>query len=156
MDNSEEHQKKLSQKEKQRQYYEKNKFTLCIYTINIYPVNKIEKIRSLCPDKADEYISRYPFEGYAEGYIKKRLAIHKVFSSHSHHHDCYDAGVMAYLYSVHRCAEMSYDHVEPYIKKLIRIYIICALAIHNDTRNLCHANDFREIRLDADSSFGRF
>lgn len=151
-----EHQKKLSQKEKRRQYYETNKYALCHRTLNIYCVNKIEKIRILCPEKADDYISRYPFEEYADQYIKKRLAIHKVTTSHSHYHDCYDAGMIAYLFSVHRCAEMSYDHVVPYIKKLVRILINCALVIHDDTKNLCRENGFREVRLDAEPSLNRF
>ena len=156
LDEHQETRKKLSKQENRRQYYEANKYALCHHTLNVYCVNKIERIRTLCPDRADSYISRYPFEEYADRYIKKRLAIHRVLSSHGHYHDCYDAGMMAYLYSVHRCAEMSYDHVIPYIKKLVRIYIICALVIHDDTKNLCQSNGFREIRLDSETSFGKF
>ena len=107
-------------------------------------------------DRVDEYIARYPFEEYADSYIRKQLSIYKVYKSHSHYDDCFDAGMMAYLYSIHRCAEMSYSHVEPYIKKLIRIYIICAIVVHNDSKNLCKENNFSEVRLDSETSFDRY
>jgi hypothetical protein len=139
---------RLCIKERRRKYYEENKYAICNKTLNIHCVNKIQKVRNLYIDKVNEYISRYPFEIYADCYIKKRLALHRIHSNHSHYADCYDAGMMAYLYSVHRCAEMSYAHVEPYIKKVICIYIVCALVINNDSKNLCNANGFREIKLD--------
>lgn len=143
-------------KEKRRKYYEANKITICTNTLNKYCVNKIQKIRDSCGDKIADYIKRYPFEKCAERYLRKQLHIFKIHPSVSHYDDCFSAGMMAYLYSIHRCAEMSYDHVEPYIKKLIRIYIICALVIHNDAKNLCRENGFSEIRLDAESSYGKF
>jgi len=114
------------------------------------------KVKALYIDRVKEYETRYPFDKYADRYILKQLAIFRVRPSHSHYADCYDAGMMAYMYSIHRCAEMSYTHVEPYIKKLIRIYIICALVIHDDARNLCRENGFREVRLDAETSFDRY
>jgi len=142
--------------DKRRKYYEANKYVICYKTLNVYCYTKIEKIRNLCGDKVALYLRHYPFEDFADRYIKKQLVIYKVLHSYSHYHDCYDAGMMAYLYSIHRCAEMSYSHVEAYIKKLIRIYIICALVVHNDTKNLCESNGFREVRLDADSSSSKF
>jgi len=147
---------KMQVKEKRRKYYENNKYDICNKTINIYCIGKIEKIRNLHSEKVNEYMNRYPFEECADGYIKKQLRIHKIYSSHSHYDDCYDAGIMAYLYSIHRCAEMSYSYTEFYMKKLIRIYIICALVICNDTKNLCQINGFREIRLDADASLSKY
>jgi len=149
-----EHQKRT--KQRKREYYEKNKYILCNKTINVYCIAKIEKVRSTYKDRVDEYINLYPFEEYADRYIKKQLFICKVYKAHSHYDDCYDAGMMAYLYSIHRCAEMTYSHVEPYIKKLIRIYIICAIVIHNDSKNLCKSNNFSEVRLDSETSFDKF
>ena len=40
--------------------------------------------------------------------------------------------MMAYLYSVHRCAYMSYENVEGYIAKMLRIYLLCAIVAYRD------------------------
>jgi len=146
----------VMEKEKRRKYYEDNKYDICNKTLNKYCVKKIEEVRNLYIDRVNDYIGRYPFEKYADCYIKRELYKYKIFSMHDRYADCYDAGMMAYLYSVHRCAEMLYSHTEAYIKKLIRIYIVCALVIYDDTKNLCHTNGFREIRLDTDAHFDRY
>ena len=49
----------------------------------------------------------------------------RIFPAQAHYADCYDAGMLAYLYSVHRCAYMGYAHIEAYTAKMIRIYLIC-------------------------------
>ena len=108
------------------------------------------------PDRVDEYTNRYPFEEYAERYIKRELYIHEIFSTQDRYADCFDAGMLAYMYSIHRCAAMQYDYAAAYIKKMIRIYVICAVVVYSDTKNLCQMNDFREIRLDAETSIDRF
>lgn len=64
--------------------------------------------------------------------------------------------MLAYLYSIHRCAFMSYNHVAAYIKKMIKIYIICALVVYDDSKNLCKANGFKEIKLNADESANKY
>ena len=153
---NEDAERKFAIKEKRRKYYENNRYAICDKTINSYCASKIKKVRGLCIGRVNEYMVRYPFEKYADRYIKRQLSIYKVKPSDSRYADCYDAGMMAYLYSIHRCAEMSYSHTEPYIKKLVRIYIICALVVYDDTRNLCQANGFREVRLDAEASFDRY
>ena len=43
---------------------------------------------------------------------------------------------------------VQYQKVEAYTKKLIRIYVICALVIYNERRNICKENNFREINID--------
>ena len=146
----------LQLKQKRRKYYEDNRYSICHKTLNVYCIKKIKSVRSLCADRVGDYMMRYPFENCTDGYIKKQLRIYRVHSSHSHYDDCYDAGMMAYMYSIHRCAEMSYNHVEQYIKKLVRIYIVCALVIHNDTKNLCRENGFTEVRLDSEAAYGRY
>jgi len=147
---------KLRIKERRRKYYENNKYAICNKTINVYCINKIKKVKGLYGDKVKEYTRRYPFEVCADPYIRKKLATYRIYSSHSQYDDCYDAGMMAYLYSIHRCAEMSYSHTIPYIKKVIGIYIVCAMVVHSDMKNLCQENGFREIRLDAEASFDKY
>ena len=116
----------------------------------------MQKIRNECPDIVSDYIKRYPFEEYAEFYIKRALHIRKIYPAQDRYADCYDAGMFAYLYSIHRCAAMRYNHTEPYIKKMIRTYIICAIVVYEEAKNLCQENGFQEIRLNADASANRY
>ena len=137
-------------KEKQRQYYEKNRYRLCYNSLNHYCPKAINKIAGLCPDAVKEYYRRYPFEEYGEPSIKKQLSRNRVFSHQARYDDCFEAGIQAYLYSMHRCAYMGIENVRPYINKMTRIYVICALVIHDDVKNLCKANGFKEVRIDAE------
>ena len=89
-------------------------------------------------------------------YIKRELFLRKILPSHGHYDDCYSAGMTAWLYSVHRCAAMRYNHTVAYIRKMIKIYITCALVIYHDAKNLCRVNGFREIRLNADTSANKY
>ena len=98
----------------------------------------------------NEYYHRYPFEEYGEPSIKKQLSRYRVFSHQARYQDCYDAGMLAYLFSIHRCAYMGFENVKAYINKMIQIYVICALVVYDDARNLCRANGFKEVRIDAD------
>ena len=139
-------------KEKRRQYYEKNRYRLCDNSLNHYTPKAIDQIRRLCPDAVNEYYSRYHFEEYGELPIKRQLSNYRIFSHQARYQDCYDAGMLAYLFSIHRCAYMGVENVRAYINKMIRIYVVCALVIYDDARNLCKANDFKEVRIDAEQS----
>ena len=136
-------------KEKRRQYYEKNRYRLCDYSLNYYSPKAIGQIVSICPDTVNEYYSLYPFEEYGEPFIKKRLSGYRVFSHQARYQDCYDAGMLAYLFSIHRCAFLHVENVTAYINKMIRIYVICALVLCDDAKNLCRTNGLKEVRIDA-------
>ena len=139
-------------KEKRRQYYEKNRYRLCDNSLNHYCPKTIAQIVKLCPDAVNEYYHRYSFEEYGEPSIQKQLSNYRIFSHQARYQDCYDAGMLAYLFSIHRCAYMGIENVRAYINKMIRIYVVCALVIYDDVRNLCKANDFKEVRIDAEQS----
>jgi hypothetical protein len=135
-----------------REYRENKKYALCYRTLNRYCFKSMEQIRCLCPDRVNYYMIRYPFEEYAERHIKKEIYKNGIYPSQAQYADCYDAGMLAYLYSIHRCAAMNCNYAVSYIRKMIRIYIICALVVYRDAKNLCRTNGFREIRLDADAA----
>lgn len=143
-------------REKQKAYIEKNKYRIYNYSLNCYTIKAIEQIRNLHADRVLDYMNRYPFEDYAEQYIKIKLRQQRVYPSQGRYDDCFDAGMLAYLYSIHRCAAMQYAHTEAYIKKLVGIYIIQALVVYDESKYLCKTNGFREIHLDADYSANRF
>ena len=71
-------------------------------------------------------------------------------SSQDVYMECYDAGMLAYLYSIHRCALMGYSHTEYYIIKMIRVLIRCALVVAGEVYNLCRENNLTEFRIDRD------
>jgi len=150
MNNSE--QSRLKRRIKSKNYYEKNKYRLCNNKLNFYSFYAIEQIQENCKETVNEYFERYPFEMYAENYILKELYKKNIYSTQDKYADCYDAGMIAYLYSICRCAYMKYNHTEAYIKKMVRVYIICALVVYTDTYNLCRENGFQEVRLDAHAS----
>ena len=133
-----------------------NKYRICNSVLNCYCIKSIQKIRDECPGVVGDYINRYPFEKYVERYIKREFFINKIYPAQGRYADCYDAGMFAYLYSIHRCAATRYNHTEPYIKKMIRIYIICAIVVYDETKNLCRKNGFREIPLNAETSVYRY
>ena len=62
----------------------------------------------------------------------------------------YDAGMLAYLYTIHRCALLECDYVMPYLRKMIRINIRCARIVYRDSHNLCAINHLSEVRIDAE------
>ena len=73
----------------------------------------------------------------------------RIFPAQAHCADCYDAGMLAYLYSVHRCAYMGYAHIEAYTAKMIRIYLICAKVAFYEATQLCRENQLYEVRLES-------
>lgn len=73
----------------------------------------------------------------------------RIFPAQAHYADCYDAGMLAYLYSVHRCAYMGYAHIEAYTAKMIRIYLICAKVAFYEANQLCRENQLYEVRLES-------
>jgi len=117
--------------------------------IDEYCFRAMEKVQKECADKVVCLLERYPFEGFTVKQLRKQLWRFRIYPSQARYDDCYDAGMLAYLYSVHRCAYMGYSNVEGYITKMIRIFLICALVSFQDSKNLCIENGFREVRLDA-------
>jgi len=124
----------------------------CFMTLNKYVYAAMERDRAVCGDMVDIYMEKYPFDEFAERAIRIRIAHHGIHKGRSEYADCYDAGMLAYMYTMHRCAAMNYDHVIPYLLKMIRVYVLCALVIYNDSRNLCKLNNFREINIDNDNA----
>jgi len=117
-----------------------------------YCFKAIMQISDSCPGEVNCYLKQYPFKECAESFIRRVLYDFNIYSSNAMYDDCYDAGMVAYLYSIHRCAAMKYANTQAYIKKMIRIYVICAIAVYKETNNLCKMNGFGEIRFDADYS----
>jgi len=122
----------------------------CRRHLNLYIFTAMERARTACGDRVELYFARYPFEEVAERAIRRRLAACGIYPGFAEYDDCYDAGMLAYLYTMHRCAVLECDYVIPYLMKMIRINIRCARIVYRDSHNLCAINDLREVRIDAE------
>lgn len=131
-----------------RTYYERNRQELCRRRIGEECFRAMEKVRMVCPERIEWYLEQWPFDAYADRRIKSQLWWWHIYPQHYLYDDCYDAGMLAYLYSIHRCAMMEYQHVDQYIAKMVRIFVICALNIGRDAENLCRENGLRPYHLD--------
>ena len=138
-----------SKKEKTgRSYYERNRYEICKRRIGEECFRAMEKVKAWCPERIERYLEQWPFDGYAHQRIKTQLRWWRIYPQHHLYDDCYDAGMLAYLYSIHRCAMMEYKYVNQYIAKMVRIFITCALNVGREAENLCRENDLRLYRLD--------
>lgn len=129
-------------------YRQRHRVSISRKTIGEYCYRTIEQIQQKCPKKVERLLEQYPFEGFALHRLRRQLRYFHIYPSQARYDDCYDAGMMAYLYTIHRCAYMGYSYVEAYMAKLIRIYLICAIIIFPDAQNLCRENNLRELNLD--------
>lgn len=142
-------EKRKAQKDP-RTYYERNRQELCRRRIGEECFRAMEKVKMVCPERIEWYLEQWPFDAYADRRIKSQLWWWHIYPQHHLYDDCYDAGMLAYLYSIHRCAMMEYQHVNQYIAKMVRIFVICALNIGRDAENLCRENNLRLCHLDHD------
>lgn len=121
-------------------------------TLSQYSYRSMEAIQARYPQRVEQYFQNYPFEQYGHGFICKALCRFRICRGRAEYDDCYEAGMVAYLYSIHRCAALNCDYTIPYIQKMIRIYILCALVIADDLRNICRSNSLRPIHIDDDAA----
>ena len=137
--------------EYRKKYYEKNRYELCKNTINDFSHKRIAFFYRNYKEEIDEYLLKYPYDEYGDKIIKYYLYRMEIYKSKAVYDDCYDAGMTAYLYSVYICAATAKDYVVPYIKKVVNIYIKCALVVANETKNICKENNFIPVYLDKDN-----
>lgn len=129
-------------------YYERNRQEICRRRIGEECFRAIEKVKITCPERVERYLEEWPFDAYADRRIKSQLRWWRIDPQHSLYDDCYDAGMLAYLYSIHRCAMMEYRHVNQYIAKMVRVFVVCALNAGRDAEALCRENNLRLCSLD--------
>ena len=108
----------------------------------------MEKVKGRREKEVNRLYEKYPYDGFAEKRLHQLLKHKHIYEGQGHYADCVSAGMLAYMYSIHRCADMGYTNVEGYIAKMLRIYIICAIVVYKDAENLCAENGFRQIRID--------
>lgn len=145
--------------ERQRKYYAANKerikqnnkdheYEINRRLLHDYSLRSIEEIQAQIPEKVAQYMEQWPFQEIAHRRIVRQLYQYHIYSRDPLYQDCYDAGMLAYLYTIHRCAYMNYTHVEAYLGKMLSILIKSALIVGNEVKHICRQNHFQEYRLE--------
>lgn len=142
-------EKRKKRRESSRKYYEKHKVRICKALLERYVEHALKRIQAEHGDKLAELYERYPYEEFGEKLIKRCLRQLRIAEGSYAYQECYDAGMMAYLYTVHRCAVIEMRVFKAYANKVMRIYMNCTLVVCDDSRNLCRENRFRQVKLDA-------
>ena len=130
-----------------RREYEKH-VNKCRKCLTVYAYKSMQKVKQAYARNVEVYYQKYPFDKHIEKYIKGELFKLGIFANSGEYSDCYDSGMLAYLYSIHRCAALNCDYVLFYIKKMIRIYVCCARTVYRDSHNFCRINKCKEVRID--------
>ena len=99
-------------------YFKRHKYERCKSTFQ-NAEHVIKTMRDTNAVLIDEYYDRYPFEEYAQNYIRYVLAFMRISENRAEYQECVSAGELAYMYSISRCACMMYEHGEAYIMKPI-------------------------------------
>ena len=115
-----------------------------------YSQNSIDRLGEQNKDKIFELYNKYPYEEFGKPIIERILRYLRIHEGRYCHQECCAAGDLAYIYSIHRFSVIDIIYAKAYISKVMKKYIICAIIISDDTKNLCDANDFRCVRIDGE------
>ncbi len=120
----------------------------CRKVLGVYAYRSMGRAKAACGDTVSQYFEKYPFERFGESLIQRELWRRSITKSRAEYADCYDAGMLAYLYSIHRCAVNGCHYVSFYVQKMIRIYVQCARVVYRDAHNICTLYRFREVNVE--------
>ena len=94
----------------------------------------------------DELCQKYNYEIYFQNNFRRICYYYQVKKNSYQYQECYDACLMAYLYSLCHCAISTKrdkdGYIMAYIRKIMKIYAIAALTVYNDANNICKINGF--------------
>ena len=142
--------RKLGRKRKyHRTYWENNKVRLCHHTMDDYIPRVVGAAKLISPDLVTRYYEKFPFELCAEPYIKRYLRANKIWENSLAYQECFEAGILAYMYSISRCVCNRIDNVEGYIRKMIPISFVWGITVYDETRAICCHNGFSRVQLDS-------
>ena len=117
--------------------------------LNIYSYNGIARVTAQMGDTITYMYNDYPYERYFFPYFKKLCYKYAIRQCSYLYQECYDAGMLAYMYSICRCSVMkdkgNAEHVKAYIWKLVRIYFIAAIVIEKEFINVCREKGYKQV-----------
>ena len=145
----EEKARKEKKRKSHRTYWENNKVRLCHHTMDDYIPRVVGAAKQISPDLVTRYYEKFPFELCAEPYIKRYLRANKIWENSLAYQECFEAGILAYMYSISRCVCNRIDNVEGYIRKMIPISFVWGITVYDETRAICCHNGFSRVQLDS-------
>lgn len=120
--------------------------------IDEYIPNKIIYIQSILPERVAEYKRVYTYDANTEKYICHIITGFGIRKDRACFAECFSNASYSYLFSICMCAYKSYSgkHVACYIKRMIKVSIICSLNTYNVVQEICKNNNLRPFYLDDD------
>lgn len=137
-------------REYKKQYYLKNRIKICKSVINEYCYRCIEKAKENHPNRMRRLYTKYPFETYGENCFKSLRYRFHIRKDSCLFQECYDASMLAYMYSVSRCCinvELE-EYIIKYLYKVMKIYFICVLNIDKERKEICKEHHLSWIDQD--------
>ncbi len=134
---------------KKHEYYLKNRLRICRDALERYVPDAVEKIAAQCPEAVAECAARWPYEDFEPG-IRRCIARLGIRPGALEYDDCFEAGMLAWLYGVHRCALMGYEHVGAYVGRVTAILVRCAAAAALETEAILAEHGLKRWELDRD------
>lgn len=116
----------------------------------------IREISAMIPDEISKSYEKYPFERYGIPYLHKILNKYGIGKNKAAFDECFDTAMMGYMYSVHRCAYMRYNHTENYIKHMIKCCIKIGLVLANKDMYAMRGENYKRVYLDDEKNLNRF
>ena len=134
---------------KKHEYYLKNRLRICRDALERYVPDAVEKIAAQCPEAVAECAARWPYEDFEPG-IRRCIARLGIRPGALEYDDCFEAGMLAWLYGVHRCALMGYEHVGAYVGRVTAILVRCAAAAALEAEAILAEHGLKRWELDRD------
>ena len=150
----------MSNTEKRRKYYENNKYDISKKILTVYLENSIKRVKLFWKrkyhKKINELETKVPYSHKKFGKsIFLALRNFGISKNHECCSDCISVAYDAYRYSIHRMSmyeEPTIEHIESYIKKMIRIYILCTIIVFNEKIQICKFHGLKLLNEDKKDS----
>lgn len=134
--------------EKKRNYYELNRFECCKRRLGILLDRSLEKVKSILKceyeEKISEFKNKYPFELKFYEYAKSILKYYGIKTNFFIYDECISSVYISYNYSIHRVTVNNCQHIENYIKRMIKVFIICTLNTYDTKRQICLYHNLKQ------------
>lgn len=106
----------------------------------------------MMPEIVSEYLEQYAYDEHIKLYTRYVLKKMGVKANRDYYDDCISNTHYGYIYSICMCAQHGYTgtHVSNYIKRMIRVTIICGINTFDEARQICQKNNLSVKYLDDD------
>lgn len=143
-------------KEYDREYYNKNRVRICKRVVDEYMPRVIRETRQLMSDQVLQMYEKYPYDEYGAPYVARMLKQYGIAKHRMEYDECTEIAMVGYMYSVNRCAFMNYDHVENYIKHMIKCCIKMGLVLAKSDLNSMYKENYTAVYFDDPRNMNRF